>query len=67
MLNMITLLNLPGDSTAVDMVPQEVAGADIYIVMAVTLIVWGGIFFYLLYLNGKLKTLRKKVDIIERK
>ncbi|NUQ41474.1 MAG: CcmD family protein [Calditrichaceae bacterium] len=49
------------------MVPQEVAGADIYIVMAVTLIVWGGIFFYLLYLNGKLKTLRKKVDTIERK
>ncbi|MCK6619786.1 MAG: CcmD family protein [Calditrichia bacterium] len=67
MLNMITLLNLPGDSTAMDMVPQEVAGADIYIVMAVTLIVWGGIFFYLLYLNGKLKTLRKKVDTIERK
>lgn len=63
MLNIITLLDIPGDSTAVDMVPQEVAGADIYIVMAVTLIVWGGIFFYLLYLDRKVKYLKKKIDI----
>ncbi len=63
MLNIITLLDIPGDSTAVDMAAPKMAGADIYIVMAVTLIVWGGIFFYLLYLDRKVKYLKRKIDI----
>lgn len=63
MFNIITLLDIPGDSTAVDMAAPKMAGADIYIVMAVTLIVWGGIFFYLLYLDRKVKYLKRKIDI----
>lgn len=63
MLNIITLLNPPADSTVMKMAPQKVAGADIYIVMVVTLIVWGGIFFYLLYLDRKVKYLKKRIDI----
>jgi CcmD family protein len=43
------------------------AGSDIYIVLIVTLIVWGGIFFYLMYLDSKLKSLKKKVDTFRQK
>ncbi|MCB0262268.1 MAG: CcmD family protein [Calditrichaeota bacterium] len=46
--------------------PQEkVVGEDIYIVMIVTMIVWGGIFFYLMYLDRKVKNLEKRIEMDE--
>lgn len=43
-------------------VPEKVVGEDIYTVMIVTLIVWGGVFFYMLYLGQKLKSLKERVE-----
>ncbi len=45
--------------------PVKSVGEDIYIVMFVTLIVWGGVFFYLLYLDRKLKAIRERMKIDE--
>lgn len=45
---------------------QEMAGSNIYIVLIVTLIVWGGLFFYLMYLDRKLKHLKNKIDAFRR-
>ena len=41
--------------------PEKIAGADIYIVLSVTMIVWIGIFLYLLVLDRKLQGLQKEV------
>ena len=48
------------DTTAA--VPEKVVGEDIYTVMTVTLIVWGGVFFYMLYLGQKVKSLKERVE-----
>lgn len=45
--------------------PVKSVGENVYIVMSVTLIVWGGVFFYLLYLDRKLQSLRKRVEMDE--
>lgn len=38
------------------------AGADIYVVLWITLIVWIGIFLYLIRLDRKLKKLKQKIE-----
>lgn len=63
MFSLLSFFNILGDSTAVTGVPEEMAGSDIYIVMFVTLIVWVGIFFYLVNIDSKLKQIRNKMDI----
>lgn len=60
---MATLVNFVAsliDTTA--SAPEKVVGEDIYTVMIVTLIVWGGVFFYMLYLGQKLKSLKERVE-----
>ncbi len=37
-------------------------GQNIYVVLAVTLIVWLGVFFFLLYLDRQLKQVKDKID-----
>lgn len=44
---------------------KETAGEDIYIVMIVTLLIWGGLFFYLFYLDRKVKALSERIEIDE--
>ena len=39
--------------------------SDIYVVLIIYLMIWGGIFFYLLHLDRLLKKIRQKVDIKE--
>lgn len=67
MFSFLTLGDILGDSTVTQGAAEKMAGSDIYIVLIVTLIVWGGIFFYLMYLDSKLKSLKKKVDTFRRK
>lgn len=61
MFSIISFFNILSDSTAAKGVPEQTAGSNIYIVMIVTLIVWVGIFFYLINIDSKLKYLRKKI------
>ncbi|NOX36013.1 MAG: CcmD family protein [Calditrichaeota bacterium] len=37
-------------------------GQNIYVVLAVTLIVWLGVFFFLIYLDRQLKQVKQKVE-----
>lgn len=67
MFSILPFFNILSDSTATKGVPEQMAGSDIYIVMIVTLIVWGGVFFYLFYLDSKLKAIKKKVETFRRK
>jgi CcmD family protein len=67
MFSFLTLVDILGDSTVTQGAAEKMAGSDIYIVLIVTLIVWGGIFFYLMYLDNKLKSIKKKVDTFRRK
>ena len=63
---MIALATLLPDTLKTMTQPQEkVVGEDIYIVMIVTMIVWGGIFFYLMYLDRKVKNLEKRIELDE--
>lgn len=63
---MIALATLLPDTLKTMTQPQEkVVGEDIYIVMIVTMIVWGGIFFYLMYLDRKVKNLEKRIEMDE--
>lgn len=39
--------------------------SDIYIVLVICLLIWGGIFFYLLHLDRLLKKIKQKVDFRE--
>jgi len=39
--------------------------SDMMIVMIVCLVIWGGIFFYLLHLDSALKKIRQKLDFKE--
>ncbi len=63
---MIALATLLPDTLKTMTQPQEkVVGEDIYVVMIVTMIVWGGIFFYLMYLDRKVKNLEKRIEMDE--
>lgn len=69
MFSIFTVFDVIGDSTISQMTQgaaQEMAGSNIYIVLIVTLIVWGGLFFYLMYLDRKLKHLKNKIDAFRR-
>ncbi|UCF63625.1 MAG: hypothetical protein JSW33_13840 [bacterium] len=39
--------------------------ADIYVVLIICLLIWGGIFFYLLHLDRVLKKVKQKMDFSE--
>ena len=39
--------------------------SDIYVVLVITLLIWGGIFFYLLHLDKLMKNLNQKIDFQE--
>lgn len=39
--------------------------SEIYVVMVVCLLIWGGIFFYLLHLDRLLKKIKQKIDFKE--
>lgn len=39
--------------------------SDIYVVLVICLLIWGGIFFYLLYLDRLLKKIKQKIDFKE--
>jgi CcmD family protein len=42
---------------------QEASSPGIQVVMWVTLIVWGGLFAYLFYLDRQVKKIKNKIDI----
>lgn len=44
---------------------QSDSSSGIFIVMWVTLIVWGGLFAYLFYLDRQIKKVKNKIDIKE--
>jgi CcmD family protein len=39
--------------------------SDIYVVLIVCLLIWGGIFFYLLHLDRSLKKIKQKLEFKE--
>jgi hypothetical protein len=39
--------------------------SDIYVVLVICLLIWGGIFFYLLHLDRFLKKIVQKLDLKE--
>ncbi len=39
--------------------------SDIYVVLIVCLIIWGGIFSYLMYIDKQLKKIKQKIDFNE--
>jgi CcmD family protein len=39
--------------------------SDIYVVLVICLMIWGGIFFYLLHLDRLLKKIERKVNFQE--
>ena len=39
--------------------------SEIYVVLVVCLLIWGGIFFYLLHLDRLLKKIKQKIDYME--
>ena len=67
MFSFLTLVDILGDSTVTQGAAEKMAGSDIYVVLIVTLIVCGGILFYLMYLDSKLKSMKKKVDTFRGK
>ena len=38
---------------------------DIYVVLVICLLIWGGIFFYLLHLDQMLKKIKQKIEFQE--
>ena len=50
------------DSTAVVKTVEEVVGEDVYIVMIVTLIIWLGVFFYMMFLGKEVRELKKQIE-----
>ena len=38
---------------------------DIYVVLTICVLIWGGIFFYLLHLDRLLKKVKQKIDFSE--
>ncbi len=39
--------------------------SDIYVVLIICLLIWGGIFFYLLHLDRALKKIKEKIEYRE--
>ncbi len=39
--------------------------SDIYVVLVICLLIWGGIFFYLLHLDRQIRKLRQKIGFKE--
>ncbi|RMF58340.1 MAG: hypothetical protein D6748_08985 [Calditrichaeota bacterium] len=65
MRKLMTLAAIAADTTLTQMsqsMPEKKAGENIYIVLAVTVLIFGGVFFYLLYLDKKVNRLKKKVE-----
>lgn len=62
MSGVFVFLNNLTDTMNIQTVQEEAAGSDIYIVLAVTLLVWLGVFFYLLYLDRRVKFLQEKIE-----
>ncbi len=54
------------DTTMTNTGSQNMAGSNIYIVLIITLLVWGGVLFYLIYLDRKLKFLKSKWEAKSR-
>jgi len=44
---------------------DQTSSSDIYVVLAITLIVWCGLFFYLVYLDRQVKKVKDRVEIEE--
>lgn len=42
---------------------DQTSASDIYVVLSITLIVWLGLFFYLVYLDRQVKKVKERVDI----
>ncbi len=59
----VLILMLTDSTKMLAQTAQETAGEDIYIVMIVTLLIWGGLFFYLLYLDRKVKAVSERIKI----
>ncbi len=62
MLGLVGFLQMVQDS-GMQNAPEKVVGSNVYIVMIVTLIVWLGVFFYLMYLSSKLKKIKQQLDV----
>ncbi len=61
-----TLTTVLADSTISAMPAQQSStGGSIYVVMTVTLLIWGGVFFYLFYLDKKLNRVKRKMEYSE--
>ena len=57
-----TVLNIFNTQSTLIQQQEEMAGSDIYVVLSVTLIIWLGIFFYLMSLDRKVKNLKEKIE-----
>ncbi len=62
MSSFFTILNVFGNYFFNIQQQEEMAGSDIYVVLSVTLIIWFGIFFYLMYLDRKVNNLKTKIE-----
>ena len=47
------------------MQPEQNSSSGIQVVMWVTLIVWGGLFLYLVYIDRQIKKVKNKIEIKE--
>ena len=63
MATFFTVLNMFNYQNAVIQQQEEIAGSDIYIVLAVTLIIWLGLFGYLMFLDRKVNNLKEKIGV----
>ena len=46
------------------MQPEQNSSSGIQVVMWVTLIVWGGLFLYLIYIDRQIKKVKNKIDAL---
>jgi len=61
----LLILMLTDSTKTLAQTAKETAGEDIYIVMIVTLLIWGGLFFYIFFLDRKVKALSERIEIDE--
>ncbi|GEM_PF-5550405 len=61
---MFTILTTALADTTLSAMPAQPSstGGNIYVVMTVTLLIWGGVFFYLFYLDKKLNRVKRKME-----
>lgn len=45
---------------------EQTSSSDIYVVLTITLIVWGGLFLYLVYLDRQIKKVKNRIEIEEK-